>query len=433
MRKTIIHTALALSAAITAASAVAAPPEGRFFDVIVSLDADTGSRPGNRAFAASVANEHAINARHTFGTVFTGFAARVPEAVYNRLQDDPLVASISFDGIATTMAPPPGKGPGGGGGGGGGSTTETIPWGVDRIGALTASNNGAGVHVYVIDTGIDATHPDLAGNLGNGFAAASCRGGKCDAAWDDDNGHGSHVAGTIGAIDNEIDVIGVAPGVTLHAVKVLDSRGSGSFSDIIAGVDWVAAEVAARGAPAVANMSLGGGGSKSGTCTSSGFTGTDNMHRAICNAKNVGVVFAVAAGNEGADASGSVPAAYDDAVIAVSATTSGDDWPNWSNWGNDSAAWTSATSAPVAIAAPGVSILSTWNDGSVNTISGTSMASPHTAGALALWLGASSQGANATAFTNGRSALLGGAESTAGFSNTSGFPHDEPFLNARGF
>ncbi|MDT8450860.1 MAG: S8 family serine peptidase, partial [Wenzhouxiangellaceae bacterium] len=309
---------------------------------------------------------------------------------------------------------------------------QTVPWGVDRIGALTASNTGAGVHVYVIDTGIDADHPDLAANIGNGFAATTCK-GKCGADWDDDNGHGTHVSGTIGAIDNDIAVVGVAPDVTLHAVKVLSKSGSGSFSGIIAGVDWVAGEVAARGAPAVANMSLGGGGSKSGTCTDSGFTGSDNLHRAICNAKNIGVVFAVAAGNEGADAAGSVPAAYDDAVVSVSATNSGDDWPSWSNWGDDAAAWTSQNSAPVAIAAPGVAIPSTWNDGATNTISGTSMASPHVAGALALWLGGSAQGAGASAFNNGRNALLSGAESTASFSNTSGNPHSEDFLDASGF
>jgi subtilisin len=183
-------------------------------------------------------------------------------------------------------------------------------------------------------------------------------------------------------------------------------------------------------------MSLGGSGSKDGECTDDGFNGDDSLHHAICNAKNDGVVFAVAAGNDGdddGDAEGSVPAAYDDAVITASATTQGDDWPDWSKWGDESAGWTENDSAPVAIAAPGVDILSTRMDGGTTTKSGTSMASPHVAGAAALFLGDTSQSADGSAFSNTRQSLLDGAESTdgQGWDNTSGNPHDEDFLDVR--
>lgn len=409
--------AIALAAVTTGAAA-----NDRFLDVIVTLN-DEVSGPGraeNRAFAAEIARQHGVKANHTYGTVFTGFSARIPEASLRRLRNDPLVANVEFDREAHAFMGPPG--------GGGGSGPEVVPWGVARVGG---GADASGQHIYIIDTGIDSDHADLAANIGNGFAAVACKGGTCIQSWDDDNGHGTHVSGSASAIDNDIAVIGVAPGATLHAVKVLARSGSGSFSGIIAGIDWMTNEVVARGQPAVANMSLGGGGSKSGTCTDSGFTGTDTFHMAVCNAKNAGVVFVVAAGNDGADAQNAVPAAYDDAVITVSATSSNDDWPSWSNWGDNTASWTSNASAPVAIAAPGVSILSTWNDGATNTISGTSMASPHVAGGAALFLRNSPQQANGTAFANTRGALLASAESTAGFSNTSGKLHNEDFLDVR--
>jgi subtilisin len=373
-----------------------------------------------------VAQGYGFTTRQTYGQVFSGFAAKIPESQLKVLRNDPLVNSVSIDREAhisvdanqdlyanveaSTRA------------------AQSTPWGVDRVGSQSNSNTGAGVHVYIIDTGIDSDHADL--NTGNGFAAVRCRGRGCNQDWDDDNGHGTHVAGSAGALDNGIDVVGVAPGATLHAVKVLSRSGSGSFSDIIAGIDWVAAETAARGEVSVANMSLGGGGSKSGTCTSSGFSGSDNFHRAICEAKNGGVVFAVAAGNDGGDAMNATPAAYDDAVITVSATSISDDWPSWSNYGDNSASWTSHNSAPVGIAAPGVSIPSTWNNGGTNTISGTSMASPHVAGGLALILASTNQSLNGSAFENARSIMLGSDESTSSFSNSSGNPHDEDFLDA---
>jgi len=405
--------------------------DGRFLDVIVKLNVDARFQgPQNsRAMAADVARSHGADASHLYGAVFSGFAARVSEANYKRLLNDPMVEYVNFDApvrIAGGNCPACGGGGDDGGGGGG----QVVPWGIDRSGASTNPNTGAGVDVYIIDTGIDVDHADL--NVAGGFASERCKGGGCSADWDDDDGHGTHVAGTVAALDNDTDVVGMAPGATLYAVKVLNNRGSGSLSGVIAGVDWVTQQVQASGRASAANMSLGGGGSKTGTCTTSGFSGSDAYHEAICNSRNAGVVYAVAAGNSGADAAGAAPAAFDDSAITVSATSSSDNWPSWSNWGNDSASWTSKNSAPVAIAAPGVSVLSTANGGGTTTLSGTSMASPHVAGAIALFLASSPQSADSSAFFNARSALLNSAESTAGFSNTSGNPHDEDFLDASG-
>src|SRR3546814_15857949 len=114
------------------------------------------------------------------------------------------------------------------GGGVGGSATQVVPWGVARVGDDTNGNDGSGVHVYIIDTGIDSDHPDLAAHIGNGFAAVNCKGRVCNQPWDDDNGHGTHVSGSAAAIDTTIDVVGIATGATLQAVKVLNSQGPGA-------------------------------------------------------------------------------------------------------------------------------------------------------------------------------------------------------------
>ncbi len=409
-------------------------------DVIVSLRRDfaPGAHAANQARAEQIARDLGLSARVAYGTALFGFAATVPEGRLNALRNDPRVEYVDLDAPVSIpdvrVAAKPGSG--------GGSTAQVTPWGIKRVGADANSNTGLGIHVYIIDTGIDSDHTDLQANLGNGFAVEKCRGRTCINDWDDDNGHGTHVAGTVGALDNGTHVVGVAPQVTLHGVKVLSSSGSGTRSGVIAGVDWTASETKKLGSATVANMSLGGSGSKTGTCTDSGFTGSDVYHAAICNARNAGVVFVVAAGNDGANSTGAVPAAYDDAVITVSATTcsftnetcsSGtDDWTSWSNWGQLTASWTGNASAPVAIAAPGRGILSTWHDGATKSISGTSMASPHGAGAAALFLKSVKQSANGTAFHNTRAKLLTTAESTkTGWKNTSGNPHAEDFLNAR--
>lgn len=256
--------------------------------------------------SASVRSQAAAKEKNRRGNVaYVGMDGRVQASVPKWCADDPAHSACKDDD--------------------GGAESQVLPWGVDRIDAEKNTNTGAGVHLYLVDTGIDLDHPDLQANMGNSVDCTDHTGGPpgsrtytCVSGGDDDNGHGTHVAGTVGALDNKIDVVGVAPDVTLHAVKVLDSRGSGSFSAIIAGIDWIAGQVS--GAPVVTNMSLGGSGSKTGTCSSGGFSGSDALHEAMCNATNTGVVFAVAAGNDDADAQDSVPAPYDDVSMAISAT-----------------------------------------------------------------------------------------------------------------
>ncbi|NVK22005.1 MAG: S8 family serine peptidase [Kangiellaceae bacterium] len=395
-------------------------------NVIVKLkdSASLSDHTLNKGQAKRFANTLGINPKHTYGSALLGFSASVSPGQLKQLQKNDMVASVEMDREHRLFKGKPG--------GGGGSTSQTTPWGIARTGADSNNNEGAGVHVYILDTGLDSDHADLAGNIGNGFAAEQCKGRSCTTAWDDDHGHGTHVGGTVGAIDNNIDVVGVASQVTLHAGKICTSRGSCPNSSTIAALDWVTSEITNRGQAAVVNMSIGGSGSVTGSCTNNGFTGNDSYHEALCNARNAGAVIVVAAGNDSDDAEFYTPAGYDDTVITVSSARQGDDWNSFSNWGNNSASWTSNNSAPVAIAAPGGSILSLRVGGGTTTMSGTSMASPHVAGAAALYLASHPQQANGNAFLNTRSALLQSAESTANWSNTSGDPHDEDFLDASG-
>jgi subtilisin len=412
-------------------------------DVIVVLKKEfaPGSRAANRSRAAEIAEDVGIQARFTYGSVLFGFAGSVPEGRMNALRRHPLVDYVELD--ATASIPPtvehhrPGHGRG--------NTdpapvAQVTPWGIHRIGPAGNGATGSGVSVYILDTGIAPRHPDLEANLGQGYAPFPCE-GSCTNPWDDDHGHGTHVAGTVGAVDNDVGVVGVAPQVTLHSVKVLGSTGSGPWSGIIAGIDWVAAQETDK--PRVINMSLGGGGpEKSGDCTLDGYQGFANaIHESLCNAKNAGVVIVAAAGNNGGDASFIIPAAYYDAVITVSAVrcdwesderckegTEG--WTTWSNWGVGSdGAWSSRHSLPVLIGAPGANIRSTARDGGYGSNSGTSMAAPHVAGAAALLVEGGNYTKDGSAFARIRQALLDNAECTASWDDASGNPHFESFLN----
>lgn len=397
-------------------------------DVIVTLkdNVKVNGHKENKGQAKKLANGMGLQAKHTFGSALFGFSATIPEGRLQSLKNNPNVANVEIDEMKQLMRGRPG------GGGGGGSTSQTTPWGISAVGADTNSNDGSGVHVYVLDTGIDSDHPDLAAHLGNGYAATNCKGKSCNTSWDDDHGHGTHVAGSVGAIDNSIDVVGVAPGVTLHAIKICTSRGSCPTSNTIAGLDWMVNEVQARGQVAVANLSIGGAGAVNGTCSANGYSGSDSEFAAYCNAANAGVVIAVAAGNSSANAANYTPAGYSDAVVTVSSAREGNDWNGFSNYGTANASWTSNNSAPVAIAAPGGSILSLRHGGGTTTMSGTSMASPHVAGAMALYLASNPQSMDYSAFVNTRAALLNSATSTSNWNNTSGNPHSEDMLNASG-
>lgn len=256
-------------------------------------------------------------------------------------------------------------------GGGGGSTTESTPAGITRVGG-GANYTGTG-RAFVIDSGIFLTHPDL-----NVDTALSRNFVSRETSPNDLNGHGTHVAGTIAAKLNGTGVVGVAAGAKVVAVRVLDRRGSGAYSDVIAGVDYVASVGSAGD---VANMSLGG-------------PVSDALDTAVVNASNSSkVIFALAAGNETDDANNHSPARADGPYIyTVAAVNSSDTFASFSNY--------SLVNDPVDFAEPGVSILSTWLNGGYNTISGTSMATPHLAG-LVLIGGPRSDGRLSSAAPNG--------------------------------
>lgn len=303
----------------------------------------------------SVANEYQISNEAMKGRYqysISGFAAELSDAQLQNLRNDSRVDYIEKDRIVI-FAPPCGTPNGGSCDGGGGSDGQTTPYGITRVGGGVSSSGTA----WVIDTGIDLDHPDL--NVDVSRSRTFVTTGKDSKSADDGNGHGSHVAGTIGALDNNTGVIGVAAGATLVAVKVLDSRGSGSYSAVINGVDYVAANGSSGD---VANMSLGGPVSQA-------------LDDAVKNAASTGVKFALAAGNESDDANNHSPArANGPNIYTVSAIDEADVFASFSNYGNP----------PIDYAAPGVGILSTWKNGGTNTISGTSMASPHVAGLLLL-------------------------------------------------
>lgn len=230
---------------------------------------------------------------------------------------------------------------------------ESTPWGITRVGG-GGNDLSLTARAWVIDTGIDLDHPDLnqgAMNLGVTFIARSTP--------DDDNGHGSHCAGIIGAKNNTIGVVGVAPNALLVPVKVLDKRGSGTTSGVIAGVNHVAANAKAGD---VANMSLGGGISTT-------------LDAAVLALADKGIKVALAAGNESDNANNHSPARVNhNNIFTISAMGTGDKWASFSNFGNP----------PIDFCAPGVSILSTIKGGSYATYSGTSMAAPHVCGLLLL-------------------------------------------------
>ncbi|HET7288646.1 MAG TPA: S8 family peptidase, partial [Pyrinomonadaceae bacterium] len=293
------------------------------------------------------------NEGHTYHKAIKGFSVRMPEQQAARLANDPRVEYVEEDGVVSLV------------------TTQTgATWGLDRIdqqnlpldGNYNYNATGSGVRAYIIDTGIRATHTQIAGRVISGFTAINDGLGTNDG-----NGHGTHVSGTVGGT-----TYGVAKNVTLVAVRVLDSNGDGTNSGVIAGVDFVTSNHQA-GQPAVANMSLGGGISSA-------------LDTAVTNSINDGVTYAIAAGNESVDACTTSPARVASA-ITVGSTTTSDARSSFSNFGTC-----------LDLFAPGSGITSSWNtsDTATNTISGTSMATPHVAGVAALFLEANPTASPAT-------------------------------------
>jgi subtilisin family serine protease len=291
--------------------------------------------------AHELADEHDGEVLDVYRHSLRGFAVEMSRADALDLSQDPSVVAVEEDGVVRAT-----------------TTQANPPWGLDRIDqrdlpldhAFTYDASGTGVTAFIIDTGIRITHTEFGGraSIGTDTVGDGQNGNDCA-------GHGTHVAGTIGS-----STYGVAKAVSLVAVRVLNCEGSGSYSGVIAGVDWVTAH---HSGPSVANMSLGGGAS----------TAMDNAVRASIAS---GVTFAVAAGNEHVSACNSSPARTPEA-ITVGSTTSTDARSSFSNYGSC-----------LDLFAPGSSILSTWNssDTATNTISGTSMATPHVAGVAAAYL-----------------------------------------------
>jgi len=319
---------------------------------VVGLKPDRSvTASGVDAAASALAARYGGTVGHVYRHALRGFSASMTEADAKRLAADPAVEFVQRDVVYTIDATQP----------------NPPSWGLDRIDQrdrpLNASysypNTAGNVHAYIIDTGIRFTHIDFGGRASSGFDAVD--GGSAD----DCHGHGTHVAGTVGG-----SAYGVAKGVALVAVRVLDCGGSGTTAGVIAGVDWVTGN-AVR--PAVANMSLGGGPDAA-------------LDSAVRNSINSGVTYAIAAGNSNANACSFSPARTAEA-ITVGATTINDARASFSNFGTC-----------LDIFAPGQDITSAWvtSDTATNTISGTSMASPHVAGAAALVLSAN-PGAGAAA------------------------------------
>jgi aqualysin 1 len=325
---------------------------------IVVLD-DDASDPGE--VARGHAGKHGLAVGFVYRHAIKGYSATIPnEQALQRVRNEDGVKYVEQDGVVNAVA-------------------QTLPWGINKIDADTSSTkagDGTGtisnVNAYIIDSGIDQGHSDL--NVVNHVNFANGKNTDC-------NGHGTHVAGTVSAEDNTSDVVGVAPGAPLTGVKVLGCSGSGTWSGVIKGVDWVTANAKK---PAVANMSLGGGTNQA-------------VDEAVKNSARSGVFYALAAGNDGADACKNSPAragaGTNNGVMTVAATNSSNTEASWSNYGSCVDIW-----------APGVSILSTRKGGGTTTMSGTSMASPHGAGGGALYLSSHTSASSSTVESALRSA-----------------------------
>jgi len=322
-------TADASESLVAVTAAQGTPVPGRY---IVTLKAGASTD-------ATARNVRASGVRR-FDGVLNGFAAQLDGDQLGKLRRDARVAAIEQDQIVSIH----------------GTQRAPLPWGLDRIDqrsrklskSYTYKSTGKGVNAYVIDTGLDVSHKDFGGRASIAWTAPRFNGDGRDC-----NGHGTHVAGTIGA-----KTYGVAKGVRLRALRVLDCKGEGALSDLVAAVKWLRTNAAK---PAVANLSLGGPKSTA-------------LNTAVMNLSKSGVFVIVAAGNDNADACKYSPSSAG-WVMAVGATTKYDNRAAFSNWGKC-----------VDINAPGYGVYSTWPGGGRKALTGTSMAAPHVSGVAALYL-----------------------------------------------
>ncbi|MEU8464389.1 S8 family serine peptidase [Streptomyces sp. NPDC029003] len=355
-------TAAAVTLLATPFAGAAAPAEGTVYGLGApgAIDGSYVVILDGSADKQKLADKYGGELQRTYGSRVNGFSASgLSETEAKRLAADPAVGKVvqnkKFSTKATQPNPP--------------------SWGLDRIDQTAKEGDkkyvypdgaGEGVTAYVIDTGIRVTHKDFGGRATSGFDAVDN-----DDSADDGNGHGTHVAGTIAGTAH-----GVAKKAKLVAVRVLDNNGSGTTEQVVAGIDWVTQH---HSGPSVANMSLGGGADEA-------------LDEAVRRAVASGITFAVAAGNESADAGQGSPARVPEALTVASSTID-DAQSSFSNFGS-----------VVDLYAPGSDITSDWNDSDsgTKTISGTSMATPHVAGAAAVYLGghpSSTPAQTATALT----------------------------------
>jgi aqualysin 1 len=338
-------------------------PRGGGADRYIVVLNDEVTRPGE--VANGLARRHGLGVGFVYSHALKGFSATISRARLDEVLTDERVDYVEHDGTVRAVE-------------------QVLPWGIDRIDAdmsSTLAGDGSGeissVNAYIIDSGVDASHADL-----NVINHVNFRG---DGKNYDCSGHGTHVAGTVAAKDNTQDVVGVAPGALVTGVKVLGCDGTGSWSGVIKGVDYVTGEVVGpdgtRGTaddkkPAITNMSLGGGRNVT-------------VNDAVRNSANSGVFYSVAAGNDSDKACAYSPASagrtwdgtkwiYDNGIMSVGATNSSEEETSWSNYGDCVDIW-----------APGVNVRSTKKGGGTTLMSGTSMAAPHVGGGGALYLSSS--------------------------------------------
>lgn len=379
--------------------------------------------------AHQLANRHTLVLGHVYEHALKGCVASIPDSKLQEIQNDPDVKYMTPDHIVTLVEPDPYHeriiGQPGSRSSGSTQPTQVIPTGVNRVNAelstvavIDGIDQRVDIDVAVIDTGIDKKHPDL--NVVGGVNFST---GKI-TNFNDGNGHGTHVSGTVAALDNSIGVVGVAPGARLWGVRVLDNSGSGFLSDVIAGIDWVTQRADIID---VANMSLG--------WTES--SGSSAAHDAIRNSVARGVVYVVAAGNSSKDAIGFAPASYDE-VITVSAIADSDGGggglgPLTTYGADDTFASFSNFGSVVDLAAPGVNIFSTLPNGFYGKKSGTSMASPHVAGAAALYVKLFGKPLDSFGVSAVRQGLIQFGFSQGSFDGFRGDPDlfPEPLVNAQ--